>query len=129
MEGACIVKFKAKAGQPVILKPQISNITPGVKANFDLYAIANDGSATAIAKQENGTFAVPGGPAATMTTLRLDTTPAFNGATSADVTVPATQGGAALQNSEQAPGHSNDWLSSVTKEGVTDAEHIKISFN
>ncbi len=123
------MEFDGVANQAVNLTPAIAgNDGIGVKAKFGLYAIASDGSAQPV-PQANGVFIVPAAAHGTMTTLRLDTEPAFMGATSADVSVTALQGGSSVANSDPVNGKPNNYLCTVTQNGVIHSELIYVSFN
>jgi hypothetical protein len=126
------MQYDANAGTAVVLRPKIVGADGvAVTAEFRLFNIGATPS-TEIMQAADGSFTVPSGLPTTMTPLRLETQATFNGPTSANVYVPATQGGAAIHNEDPVPpGQSNDWLEKIPSamNGVIVAKYLYIAFD
>jgi hypothetical protein len=122
--------YVVAAGQPVNLKPTIvGNGGYGALADFHLYAIAADGSQTVV-PYIDGNYMVAAAGGGTTVALRLDTLPAFNGVTSADVLLHVWQGGNVITSTPPPPaGHAADYLYTVTGSGVISPHTFSLFFN
>ena len=124
--------YIAKLGDgPVTLDVSVKGDTLGVVAEFRLFETTEQGtnliddSKTAHSSFQ---FDLPASQARQTRALRLDTQPAFNGATTADVLIAATQNGNALNNADPDP-QGPTYLRTLTKSGVIESGPFSVLFS